>query len=200
MLLLRCFQFAVFTLLLGIAGCASHGPQTQPVQTTQLAVKRYWQAEGKIALAAKNYQTNASFDWQQSGDNYKLRFFGPFGLGSAWLVKSGKQVSFEDQEHGKQVAGSPEQLMAKALGWQVPITELQHWIKGVPAPSAAVSASTQDAQGNLASLDQLGWHILYSDYRQQNGWLLPSKLVATRDAVKIVMVTKIWTLDAPLAH
>lgn len=185
-------------LFLLLEGCQSVAPKTtSPSNSEKLNQKRYWQAEGKIALSAKNYQTNASFDWKQAGGNYTLRFFGPFGYGSAWLIKEGRQVSFEDQEHGKKIAASPEELMNKAMGWQVPITELQHWIKGIPAPDASVTASTSDEQGNLLTLDQLGWHLIYSDYRPQNGWTLPGKLIATRENVKVVMVTKTWTLEAP---
>jgi outer membrane lipoprotein LolB len=194
---------AAAVLSLSLIGCSpmpttSPTPSQRPpsVQNT-LLFKRQWQAEGKIAVSAKNYQESGSFDWKNTGDNYSIRFFGPMGLGSAWLIKTGKTVTFESEKDGKRSADSAEQLMAKALGWQIPITELQHWIKGVAAPQAPVQQQLTDPQGDLIQLQQLGWQIEYSQYQQINGWRLPGKLIARRDPVKVVMVIKHWQLTAP---
>ena len=75
----------------------------------------------------------------------------------------------------------------------MPISQLQHWIKGIPAPGA-IESRQDDAAGQLVQLKQLGWTIDYSGYNPVNGWMLPGKLIASRDQVRVVMVIKNWQL------
>ncbi len=196
----------LLSLSLAVSAC-QHSPTTpesKPAppsdtrpQGPNLLLKRQWQAEGKFAVSARQYQESGSFDWQNRGDDYRIRFFGPMGFGSAWLSKSGKRVTFESEKDGLKEAASAEQLMTKALGWAIPISELQHWIKGIAAPGAPVQQQLLDDQGQLRQLQQQGWQIDYSGYQNQNGWPLPGKLVATRDQVKVTLVIKHWQLTAP---
>ncbi len=171
--------------LLLLQGCALQ-PQTAPHPQT------HWHAEGKIAITTANGHTSATFNWQQFQEDYRLRLFGPFGVGTAWLIKEGKQVWFEDQEHGKQLANSAEQLMRKHLGWHLPVAELRYWLLGSPAPRSAITASERNPQGQLIRLQQLGWHMEFSQYQQQGTLWLPGKLVASQGPVKVIIVTKSW--------
>ena len=217
------FRFLLILALisLSLAGCSTlqKPPPPPPVASEQqpnlLAQKRDWLAEGKIALTVttsaasgdkaalsgsasgdkKEYKENGNFEWQNQGGNYAIRFYGPLGLGAVTLTKEGKLVTFESAKDGTHSAATAEELMQKLAGWQVPISQLQHWIKGIPAPGA-IEASQKDANGQLIQLKQLGWTIDYSAYSLVNGWTLPGKLIATRDHVKVVMVMKNWQLTA----
>lgn len=187
--------FALLSLLL--TACSRFQPQPPPVvtppQPQSLLQKRFWQAEGKIALSVKDYRENGNFDWQNQGVNYAIRFYGPMGLGAVTLNKEGKTVTFTSAKDGTHSAESAEELMQRLAGWQVPISQLVHWIKGIPAPGP-IESRQDDANGQLLQLKQLGWTIDYSGYSQINGWMLPGKLIATRDQVKVIMVMKTWQL------
>ena len=184
-------------VIFGLTAC-SRLPQQQPpvaVKTPAelLAQKRYWQAEGKIALSVKDYKESGNFDWQNQGGNFAIRFYGPLGLGAVKLTKEGKIVTFESAKDGTHSAESAEELMQRLAGWQVPISQLQHWIKGIPAPGA-IESHQDDPAGQLVQLKQLGWTIDYSGYNLVNGWQLPGKLIASREQVRVVMVIKNWQL------
>lgn len=185
-------------IALSLSAC-SRLPVKPPVavqeQPKLLEQKRFWQAEGKIALSVKDYKESGNFDWQNQGGNYAIRFYGPLGLGAVKLTKEGKQVTFESAKDGTHSAESAEDLMQRLAGWQVPISQLQHWIKGIPAPGA-IEARQNDPSGQLLQLKQLGWTIDYSAYNLFNGWSLPGKLIATRNQVRVVMIMKSWQLSA----
>jgi outer membrane lipoprotein LolB len=193
------YRYFTLGLIALVLTACSRLPQQPAVavkeQPKLLAQKRFWQAEGKIALSVKEYKESGNFDWQNQGGNFAIRFYGPMGLGAVKLTKEGKQVTFESAKDGTHSAESAEELMQRLAGWQVPISQLQHWIKGIPAPGA-IEARQDDAAGQLLQLKQLGWTIDYSAYSLINGWMLPGKLIASREQVRVVMVMKNWQLTA----
>ncbi|MEY4588502.1 MAG: outer rane lipoprotein LolB [Pseudomonadota bacterium] len=204
------FLLLLCVIALGLTACSRLPKQPPPPvaleqQPNLLAQKRFWLAEGKIALtvtalsdktapdAPKEYKESGNFEWQNQGGNYAIRFYGPLGLGAVKLTKEGKLVTFESAKEGTHSAESAEELMQRLAGWQVPISQLQHWIKGIPAPGA-IESRQNDPSGQLLQLKQLGWTIDYSAYSQINGWSLPGKLIASRERVKVVMVMKNWQM------
>lgn len=153
-----------------------------------------WQAEGKIAINMDGDRQSASFNWQQKHDNYVIHLFGPFGQGATWLRRTSKGVTLENAEIGLQRAAAAEQLMEETLGWQVPVSNIQYWIRGLVAPKPAPTDERRDELGLLSTLEQQGWQVNYSKYETYNGWILPTKLTAERDSIKVTIVIKNWQL------
>lgn len=179
--------FLIALLTFGLFGCASHPPQTTAVQQ-----RLSFEVEGKIAVTTPNERSNATFNWQQTHNDYRLRLFGPFGLGTVWLIKEGKQVWFENQEQGKFTASSAEQLMRKHLGWQLPVSDLRYWIQGLISPNAPASLTLRNPQGQLTQLTQLGWQMEFSQYQALGSQWLPGKIIAQQNGIKVIIIPKVW--------
>lgn len=175
--------------------------QTTPIMPThvsqqQKALARIpsWQAEGKIAINMDGDRQSASFSWQQKHANYVIHLFGPFGQGATWLRRTSKGVTLENAEIGTRRATDPEQLMEETLGWQVPVSNLQYWIRGLAAPEPEPNNEQRNEVGLLSELEQQGWQVTYSKYETHDGWALPAKLTAERDSIKVTIVIKNWQL------
>ena len=152
-----------------------------------------WTAEGKLGLRINGKGNSASFSWQNEGQGYLLRLHGPFGQGKVSLQKENGWVTLNSKEHND-TARSPEQLMEAALGWTLPISELVYWIKGLPSLESPVGRLSENTLGKPETLEQQGWHIRYSDYAVENGVMLPHKIIAKRQNVRLVLVIKRWQL------
>lgn len=153
-----------------------------------------WVAEGKLGLRMNGKGQSASFSWINEGPDYHVRLSGPFGQGKVSLEKEAGWVTLKSDEHNGSAA-SPEQLMQEALGWSLPISELVHWIKGLPSPDSPVAEARETETGNFEFLQQQGWQIRYDDYRLENGIPLPRKIVASRENIRLVLAIKRWDIQ-----
>jgi outer membrane lipoprotein LolB len=191
---------ALFLLLAALTGCEST-PRKIPgasAQMQSLYGVQQWEAEGKIAITMGEQRESASFKWSQQRDDYVIHLFGPFGQGGTWLRRTGREVTLENAKTGVQRARSPEALMQDVMGWQVPVSNLQFWLRGLPALKPAPTQITQDTSGHLTGLQQQGWQVAYGEHQNFNGWWLPTRVTAERDDLQIRLVIKQWQM--PTAH
>lgn len=191
---------AVMTL----AGCQNLATrstsETASDALTEEQYRRYldnFKVDGKIALRAEDERATAFFNWEQKKGNYVISLYGPFGRGATYLRRTTKGVTLENAEHGYVGAPDAESLMRDVLGWQVPITGLQYWVRGLADPSAEITSERFDDEGFRTHLEQQGWSVTFKRPRSVNGWQLPGRLDAERDGMKVVMVLSDW--DVPLA-
>ncbi len=186
----------IITLALFIHGCG-HTPihlDADQQHRDSLREIHTWQAEGKLGLRVGDDAQSAYFDWHNDGQSFSLRLSGPFGQGTTWLRRQGALVTLETADQPVRRATSAEQLMQTQLGWQVPVSNLRYWIKGLAAPQNPVAQLRRNPDGTLAQLHQQDWHITYSRYGLHNGWILPGKLVAQRDHITLTMIIKSWQI------
>ena len=195
------------TLLLVAVGAmiALSGCQTTPQKATGGAQQEkhlyrlgQWEAEGKIAIQMADDRESASFKWMQDKANYTVHLFGPFGQGTTWLRRTSRGVILESAKTGTHKASSAETLMEDVLGWQVPVSNLQFWLRGLPANKPKPDNLERDPTGFVNLLQQEGWQVAYSRHEHFNGWWLPTRIRAEREDLKLTVVIKRWRLaDAP---
>lgn len=188
--------FALIVATVFLSAC-----QTAPMMPTNVEQQRQliqrmpsWRAEGKISVSMNGERHTASFDWQQRHSNYVIHLFGPFGQGSTWLRRTSKGVTLENAETGVRRAANAELLMEETLGWHVPVSELQYWIRGIAAPKPTPTEEEVDERELLQSLEQQGWQVTFVRYESHEGWLLPAKLRAERESIEVTIVVQQWQL------
>lgn len=185
-----------------LAACTTTPRHLDVDQQLQSELRRIdnWQAQGKLGIRVNGEAQSANFDWQNHANAFDLRLSGPFGQGTTWLRRQGRTVTLESPDQPLQRARSAEELMQTQLGWQVPVSNLRYWIKGIAAPMQEVEQRVHNPDGTLAELRQQGWNITYSRYDMYNQWALPGKLVAERDDIKLTMIIKAWQLSPEQAQ
>ena len=77
------------------------------------------------------------------------------------------------------------------MGFDPPLDSLRYWILGVPEPGHPAQESL-NAQQRLATLQQDGWQIQYTDYMAVGAEWLPSKLTVQRQGVRLRVVVDGW--------
>ena len=76
-------------------------------------------------------------------------------------------------------------------GWTIPVASLRYWALGIPDPE--VPAITEfDEEGRLAHLEQSGWVVKISRYRDGGGQQMPRILTATNPDTRVRMVIDRW--------
>lgn len=196
-------------IIMMLAGCAQH-PKKQPIppqikpQVTQKAIEpkisepkpkvapaTSWQARGRLAASNGGKGGNAQFVWTQKGDSYQIKLFGPFGSGSVYITGHPTFVELKEANGKTTRAKSPEMLLKKIAGWQIPIDGLRYWLRGIPSPKAKTQSSQTNNAGVLQQMVQQGWHIVYEGHQEGNP-PLPNKLRLQNGNVKLKMIVTQW--------
>ena len=185
-------------LLAGCAGLASQetveGPgnaQDWKTHKAQISEIDGWQINGKIGIRAPQDSGSGTLFWLQRQDYFDIRLSGPLGRGATRLTGRPDAVALEVAGQGRFEAESPEALVESQLGWQLPVSNLLWWIRGLPAPDSR-SRVELDGNGRLAHLQQDGWDVQYLDYSDENGFALPSRIKLAGRDLQITLVVKDW--------
>ena len=175
------FKLFFFVLLLfGLTACV-HKPiepayrQVLPaVRQTQLTALTHWELKGSFSLHQQQQSVVANYDWRQVGSRYDLHIASPLNLFSVKIIGEPAKVSLWRSSRGAVEARDPETLMQQQLGWQLPLSKLLYWVRGLPAPGPY--HAKYDKWGHLELLEQEGWVIHYSHYASYGANDLPGLL------------------------
>ncbi|MCL5272427.1 MAG: outer membrane lipoprotein LolB [Gammaproteobacteria bacterium] len=83
------------------------------------------------------------------------------------------------------------ELLAKRWGYQLPVSYLQYWIKGIPVPKLATSHESL-RNGYYQSFMQQGWQVNIQEYAQFSGIELPKRITISSAALRSKMVIYNW--------
>lgn len=181
---------AVLAMLLLLVACSSQQlllPAKENLASN--AGLWHWQAQGKLAVRTATESQSANLNWQQTGASYQIQLSGPLGQGSVQLVGQPFLVTLLLADGTQVQAASPEQLVAANLGWELPLSNLVYWIRGVAAPGEFISfANGQEG------IEQAGWLVEWRRFSHIQGHDLPSLLVATNGQLEFRLALNNWVL------
>ncbi|MEO8400712.1 MAG: lipoprotein insertase outer membrane protein LolB [Gammaproteobacteria bacterium] len=193
------FIIALVASLFILVGCASLSPPPQPQNQTQTTEKRVvnlssiknWELKGLIAVRANKSAWSANWQWQQTQKNYTISLIGPLGSNSLKLTGAPNQVLLETSDGKKLTSTSPESLLEQQLGWQLPVSNLYYWIRGLPVPNTPAQKH-YDAFNHLTDLSQDGWTIQYLRYTSINHIDVPNKIYLANTKMNVKIVINQW--------
>jgi len=192
-------KILLLILLLALSAC-SHQPlepsyrKVLPaVRQTQLTTLNHWEIEGSFSLRQPPQSVVANYEWLQQGDHYDLHIHSALNLVSIKIIGEPNEVHLWRSARHVVEAQNPEELMQAQLGWQLPLSNLQYWIRGLPAPG--LYKARYDAYGHLLTLKQAGWTIHYSKYLPHGHYDLPTMLKLTDDQWAAKISIKRWELE-----
>lgn len=187
---------ALSALFLGLTltwltGCSPM--QTPKTQAAPKAVAwQSWEATGVVGFRDSKQASSAHFDWQQhSASAFDLRLQGIMGIGALAIHATAQGVSAKNAKGKTVTAATPEALVAQETGWQLPVSYLYYWMRGVPVPGMAAT-SNKNPNGQLVQLKQAGWTVVYQSYSQAGNASLPSRVVLTQPALTVTVIVNQW--------
>ena len=114
---------------------------------------------GRALVTYSGGAVTANVRWEHAAEQDEIWLMTPTGQTLAHIVDSptGALLTRADQQQYR--ARSVEALTRQALGWPLPLTLLQYWLRGTPAPGAPPSEVRRDAADRLVALTQSGWRV-----------------------------------------
>jgi len=203
---MRVFQISWLQLIfiaLVLSGCAHQAPKAPLISQdwanhkAQVDAIDNWQAIGKLAVKVPNDGGNASIKWQQIGRAYHIDLSGPFGSGKLTIDGQPNSVTLTEADQPPKTAKTAEELIRKNSGWNIPVTQLAFWVRGLPDPNSKVTRFTPNAQGLIGELEQLGWKVTYGDYlaTSKDGLAMPGRIVAEYKDVRLTLAVREWLFE-----
>jgi outer membrane lipoprotein LolB len=173
-------------LILLLTGCSSVPVITQrPAQ-----MDAPFAFNGRVAFKQGEQRDSAGVRWVHRASEDEILLLAPLGQTVARIHRGGDAVTLEAA--GKlYTAQDMETLMQQALGWQLPLSGLSHWVTAVPVPDVESNVE-RDAVGQVRLLHQQGWEITFSRYAAPTADALPLKLTLKREAVEVMLIIDEW--------
>lgn len=187
----------LITVLLIINGCATT-PPAPSVTSKPLQQLQHWQLKAKLGVRTSDDSGTVYLNWQQQGEQFRIHLSGPLGQGSAWIEGRPGQVELRQSDGTVNHARSPEALIYRTTGWQVPVSSLKHWLKGQPTDTSRVQQLHRNANGDIESFNQQGWQLNFSRQQNVNGWVLPGKVQARQQQTSLTLIIREWDTNPDL--
>ena len=185
-----------------ITACGRPGdqPQQPPIddlwQSQQAAASdvREWNLYARAALRLEGEAYNIGIRWQRQRDGrFMVLLEAPFGQGVFRIDANEPGVYRLLLPDGQSFENTTaEALLEDAVGWSLPISGLDFWIRGLPHPQSAYSHRL-DSSGRARSIRQDGWDIEYIDYAAStDGLQLPRRMRLVDEPVIFKLVIEHW--------
>lgn len=193
--------FAVLILLL--SACST--PQL-PIteESRELATKlqqhnrnlNLWDLIASTSLTSSEASYSLTAYWQQNGAQYNLRFDAPFNVG---ILKIKGQAGFSELtiDNKKTIRGiKPEQLIAEVTPFNIPVTGLTHWIRGIAHKNSKHQLNILST-GDTKNITQDGWLIEYDNWEKTNVggnfYRLPGDINLQQGDLNIRIIPSSWS-------
>ena len=171
--------------LIFISGCTPKIAVTPPAASDELTLWREHQDQvakiesfelkGKVGIkTGEKKGGSATLNWKFHPKDQYIELYGPFGGGRVIITADDKSAKLVDTKNRVIEGDTPEEVLAKRLGWIIPFNELVMWSRGLP--NSGATNITFDQNGFLKSLDEEKWHVEYQEYQVSNNFTLPRKL------------------------
>lgn len=192
-------------ILFGLTSCTTVTEPPLPENQTKswdnrvqtLSEVQNWNLEALISIRnqTKSNSGSTNLQWHQSRGHYTILFFGPFGAGTVKLTGKPGYVLMEGSDGKKTEASTPEILLAKETGWNVPVSNLYYWVRGLPVPNLPAKTK-HDAFNHLVLLEQQGWSVQYLQYTSVNHVDVPTKIFLNNSQMSVKMMISQWNFSA----
>lgn len=194
-------RIGLVALLLLVAACSPLQQQPSPSQPNwaahqqQLSELREWYIVGKLGIRTQEQSNSARFNWQQQQQQFDIRVTNLLGQNLATLIGTPNQARLDIAGKDRYVTSQPELFLRQQLGWSLPVSMLNHWIKGIPAPDSQANYQLNE-RGLLQNLSQAGWQVSFSRYQSLESHTLPSKIRLQQGDIALTLLIKRWNLPA----
>ena len=202
----RCLRFLWVATLVSVlaSGCATVPEPELPTDPRAVWEQRQelllpvqnWTVIGRIAINSDKESVNASLNWTQYGDVYRIRLSTRMGHGLVEIAGGPAGVSMRTSDNQTYVAPNADKLLVDTTGWHVPLAGLRHWILGRTDPDVPISTLSLDNLGRLDELEQSGWQIRYLRYQQVGDLELPTKVFLENAKLSTRVVVNSWELHS----
>jgi outer membrane lipoprotein LolB len=190
--------------LLGLTGCTRVGgldensAREQLWRETRASLIEYeqWNMHARAAVTLPGEAYNIGLQWYRDADYLLLLLEAPFGQGVIRIESGDAGVYRLQLPDGRlYLNDSPEALLEDVIGWSIPVSGLDYWIRGLPRPDSEYSQRI-DADGLSRDITQDSWSIGYLDYYSfADGLSLPRRIRLAHDDLEMRLAIDSWQAE-----
>jgi outer membrane lipoprotein LolB len=114
---------------------------------------------GRALVSYSGGAVTANLRWEHAAATDEIWLMTPTGQTLAYIVDSAQGATLTRADRRQYRAGSVEALTRQALGWSLPLSLLQYWVRGQPAPGDTPSGIQRNSDNALLALTQNGWQV-----------------------------------------
>ena len=179
-------------------GCSSTREIVQSPSWSDVQIRAQqlnsWQLSGLVNVTYDNESHTPRIRWSQMGEDFNIRLWGTFNIGNTLLAGNSEGVTIT-QDGQTKTAETPEKLLLEFLGYEVPVSFMHYWVRGIPSPTSQAQLRYSE-DGRLAQIIQNEWIIDYIDFRQYQNLFLPRRIEANheRRKIKIRLIGLRWEI------
>jgi outer membrane lipoprotein LolB len=180
----RAFALACIVLA---AACATPFPGQLPA-----APSPSFDLSARVAVRHEGQAFSSGLRWRHALGRDEIWLTNPAGQALAHIIDEGEGALLTSADRRQHRAASVESLTRQALGWELPVVHLKHWLRGEIAPGAAPGEVARDESRRIVKLEQAGWRIVLGYEPPQDNRALPRRLELERDSAQIRLVIDAW--------
>ncbi len=181
---------ATLAVLFGLGGCAGLPPAPGVPRAAPFEVL------GRVLVSYDGRAFTANVRWLHASDSDEIWLMTPTGQALAHVREDGEGAVLTGADQTQYRAARVEALTRRALGWELPMTRLQYWVRGTPAPASPADAPAEvgerDEAGRIRQLTQDGWRIRYEHYPPARNAGLPWRLQLAGATQSMRLVIDTW--------
>lgn len=176
-----------------ISACSQQATRPTPVTLqTGTAIPDVWNITAKLGIRNGDDSGSVTLYWQQQQNQYQIRIAGPLGQGNGLLSGNEDTIVIERPSKKTLYSNKPAQLIKDTFGWDLPVQDLNYWVRGLSSPFLEAAEQNYNASGVLSGLNQSDWSLRYTRYRTTDSWLMPQRIHAEKGELMLTLVIKTW--------
>jgi outer membrane lipoprotein LolB len=150
-----------------------------------------WSFSGRIGVKAGDEGFNGHLRWRQTSDAFAASVSGPLGAGTVQIDGNGRAITVVDKDGVVTRLVDPEAELYARYGWTIPVNSLRYWALGIPDPELPAYLNFGE-DGTVTLLEQGGWTVEISQYREGGGQLMPRRISAVNSTSRVRLVIDNW--------
>lgn len=190
---------AMAVLLLLLAACAPaerlarDASLDAAARAERLSALPRWSLIGRIAVSDGRDGGSGRLEWLQDGDFHEISVRAP-AAGGAWRLSGDGTLAQLDGAGPEPLRDADaEALLARELGWRLPMAGVPWWVRGLAAdPDAARIVYGPDGLPTL--IVERGWRVEYRGWTPVDGLSMPRRVVARRAPFEVRIAVERWSL------
>ncbi|MGQ0801055.1 MAG: lipoprotein insertase outer membrane protein LolB [Pseudomarimonas sp.] len=188
----------VLGLMLALVGCRTMAPRTgdaadlmqQASREAQIAQVENWSLVGRLAVSNGDDGGSGNLRWVQGIDDYELEVQAPVTRQTWRLQVKLGLARLEGLDGGPHEDADAEALLAREVGWVLPLADLASWVRGARGDGESSLRFAED--GLPFELAQHGWIVEYRGWNRKMSPPMPTKIFAQRGKHRVRLLITRW--------